>query len=202
MLDHAQHVATVVGAACLQGKPFVQHQRVVLEQLVKARQGRFCQGMATAHQGRQGVEALGHVARVFDLLVGLAGPNAVARAARCQAQHGQGQPSQRAAPAAGGVWAVGALGMVVLPRPDPIGLQCQRQFHAQGFAHAVDALRIDHGQLLGNVVFRGQGQHQLFEGGVQLRVVQHGAQRFDDFAGQIFLVFLAFRAYWVSASSF
>ena len=28
------------------------------------------------------------------------------------------------------------------------------------------------------------------------------AQRFDDFAGQIFLVFLAFRAYWASASSF
>jgi hypothetical protein len=51
---------------------------------------------------------------------------------------------------------------------------------AHGFAHGVHALRVDDVQLLGDVGFVGQRQHQLLEGGVQRRVAQHRAHGLDE----------------------
>ena len=64
-------------------------------------------------------------------------------------------------------------------RPFPVGLQGGGQLQAHGVAHGVDALRVHHVQLLGDVGFAGQGQHQFLEGGVQRGVTQHGAHGVD-----------------------
>ena len=60
-----------------------------------------------------------------------------------------------------------------LKRPLPVGGQFVGQLLAHGFAHRVDALRIDHVELLGDVGFRRQRQHQFLERGIQRRVAQH-----------------------------
>ena len=50
---------------------------------------------------------------------------------------------------------------------------------AHGFAHRVNALRIDHLKLLGQVGFRRQRQHQVLEGGIQRGLLQHLAHGAD-----------------------
>ena len=84
-----QDVAAPVGRAGLQGKPFVQHQRFVLEQRMKACQRGCRQCVATADQRAERVGAVGHVAGVLETLQGLAWPDGVAGVLRCQTQHGQ-----------------------------------------------------------------------------------------------------------------
>ncbi len=66
--------------------------------------------------------------------------------------------------------------MVVFVGPDPVVVQCLGELCAHGFAHGVNARRVDHVELLGQVVLGRQGEHQLFECRVQLRVAQHGTQ--------------------------
>ena len=59
----------------------------------------------------------------------------------------------------------------------PIGVECKRYLLAQVVADLLDVLRIDvlpHG--FGNFVFGRQGEHQFFEGGIKLRVLEHGTQ--------------------------
>ena len=43
--------------------------------------------------------------------------------------------------------------------------------HAHGLSHLVDAQRVDHTQLFGQIGFTGQGEHQFDEGGVQLWIL-------------------------------
>ena len=171
-----QHVATPVGRTGLQGKPFVDDQRLVVEHGVKALQRIGRQGAAADHQGRQRVEAVGHIAGVFEALVGFAGPHSVAAVRSRHTQHGERQAGQSAAARAQAVGAVGAVVFVGVKGPGPVLAQAQGELAAHGFAHGVDALRVDHRHLLGDVGFGRQGEHQLFEGGVQCRVAQHGAQ--------------------------
>ncbi|MPN53109.1 hypothetical protein SDC9_200773 [bioreactor metagenome] len=62
---------------------------------------------------------------------------------------------------------------MLFPSPGPVGLQFVGQLGAHGFANRVDALRVDHVELLGDVGLGGQGEHQLLERRVKLRVPQH-----------------------------
>ena len=98
-----QNVASTVGRAGLQGKPFVNHQRFVLEHFVEQGQGLLRQGMAAHHQGRQSVEAVGHVARVLELLVDAAGCDRICAVHGGHAQHAHGQSGQGAASARLGI---------------------------------------------------------------------------------------------------
>jgi len=75
---------------------------------------------------------------------------------------------------------------VLLPGGFPVGAQGQRQFGAHGFAHGVDALRVHHVQLLGDVGLRRQGEHQLLEGGVQAGMAQHSTHGLDEGRAQDF----------------
>lgn len=137
--------------ARLQGKPLVDDQGFVLEQSVEAGQGRGGQLMAAGDQGCEGVEAVGHVAGVLETLVGLAGPDGIARGLGGDAQHVQGHAAECAAAGRHAVGSVATGVLVLFPGPFPIGLQGQRQFGAHGFAHGVDTLRVHHVQLLGDV---------------------------------------------------
>ena len=180
LAHQGQHVAVAVGCAGLQGKPLVQCQGFVLEQRVEALQRGLGQFAAADHQGRQGIEAVSHVAGVFEALESLARPHGVAAVAGGQAQVGQRQPGQRAAAGAGAVGRVGAVGFVGIKGPGPVVEQLACHLGAHGLAHGVHALRVHLGQLLGDVGFGGQGQHQILEGGVQLGVAQHRAHGGDE----------------------
>ena len=68
--------------------------------------------------------------------------------------------------------------------PSPIFLQGCGQLQAHGFSHSMDFLRVHLIALLGDVTFAGQGQHQFFEGCIQLGVAQNVAQTFDQIQGQ------------------
>ncbi len=98
------------------------------------------------------------------------------------------RPASARRPARRGVGRVGAGVLVVSRQAQSQSSACSAsgQLLAHGFAHGVDALRVHHVQLLGDVGLRGQGQHQLLEGRVQLRVAQHGAQGLHKAAGQEF----------------
>ncbi len=176
---HGQHAAVALGRMGLQGEPLVQRQRLVAEQAVKPRQRARRQLVAAVDQRAERVQAVGHVAGVLDALVGLAGPHAVAAGGGAQAQHVQRQAGQRAAAAGHRIGCVGAVVLVLGPGPLPVVVQRGGQLHLHGLAHRVDALRIDHVELVGDVVLVGQLQHQGLEGGVQLGVAQHRPQGFD-----------------------
>ena len=142
---------------------------------MEAGQGLFGQRVAALHQRAQGGKAVGHVAGVLEALVGFAGPHGVTALCGGQAQHVQGHACQRTAPAGDWVGRVGAGVLVGLESGQPVVVQGLRQLQAHGLAHRVDALRVHHGQLFGDVGFGRQRQHQFLEGGVQLGVAQHAA---------------------------
>ena len=91
---------------------------------------------------------------------------------------------------------------MLLKSPLPVAVQRQRQLRAQGFAHAVHALRVDHVQLLGNVGLGRQRQQQLFVSRVQRRVAQHLAQGLQHRFRQEVLVKNGLRAYGMCAECY
>ena len=175
LFDGGQNVAVLVRCAGLQRKPFVQHQGFVLEQGMEACQRRGCMVAAAADQGRQRVEAVGHVACVLEPLECLAGPDSVAAVARREAEVDQRHASQRTATGGQRVGPVGTGVLVVVKSPGPVGLQRVGQLAAHGFAHGVDTLRVHHVELLCDVAFGRQGQHQFLECSVQRGVAQNAA---------------------------
>ena len=92
-----------------------------------------------------------------------------------QAEKAQRHTRQRTASAGHRIRAVGAGVLVRAIGPLPVGLQGRGHLQAHRVAYRVDALRIDHIELFGDVAFRGQCQHQFLERGVQRRVAQHTA---------------------------
>ncbi|MNT82081.1 hypothetical protein D3C72_2217600 [compost metagenome] len=92
-----QHVAATVWRASLQRKPLVDDQGFVLKQGMEAGERGCSQFAAAGYEGRQGVEAVGHVAGRFEALIRLAGPDPIARLLRGDAQHVQCQSAERAA---------------------------------------------------------------------------------------------------------
>ena len=168
-LSHSgQYIATAIRCSGLQGKPLVQHQVFVLEQGVKTSQSRCCKGVPAAHQGLQCVGAVRHVAGVLEALQRLSGPYGVARLGGGQTQVRQRHAGQCASPCKNGIRAVAAVVLVGLKSPLPVGLQRSGELHAHGFANSMDALGVDHVQLLGDIGLAGERQHQFLEGGIQL----------------------------------
>ena len=88
MAHGGEHFAAHIAAGGLQAEPFVYDQWFVLEECVKALQGWFCQRAVACYQGLQCAQAVGHVAGVFEALVGFARPDYVARGVRGAAQVG------------------------------------------------------------------------------------------------------------------
>ena len=82
-----QNMAVAIRCAGLQAKPFVDHQGLVLEQGMEHLECLGGQFMATDHQGNEGIEAVGHVVRIFESLQGFAGPNRCAFVYGSQTQH-------------------------------------------------------------------------------------------------------------------
>ena len=131
--------------------------------------------MAAAHQRGQRVEAVRHIGRIFETLQGFAGPYRVCRVSGRQAQLRQSQAGQGPLATGDGVRLVNAVCLVGFKRPLPVCDQRLRQLRTHGFAHGVNALRVDHIQLFGNVSLRRQCEHQFLERSVQLGVSQNTA---------------------------
>ena len=158
----------------------VDHQRLVPVHGPKTLQGIFGQGASRLHQCGQGVEAVGHIAGVLERLQGFALPHLVIGMNGLQAQHGQRQPCQCAAPALFCIGRIGTHMAVRVIRPAPVFDQRLSQLQAQRFANGVYLLRVYRLKLLANISFTRQRQHQLLEGGIELRMTQHLAQRFNQ----------------------
>ena len=73
-------------------------------------------------------------------------------------------------------------------------MQGAGQLQLDAFARRVNALRIDHVELLGHIGFARQGQHQLLESRIQLGVTQHAAHRVDEARVQLDVTIAVHRA--------
>ena len=128
-------------------------------------------GMLGMHQGLQGTHAIGHVGGTAERMQSLIWPIRFGVADGAQTQMLQGQVGQCALPHGLDADAERATGAVSGVNLFPNRLQFTCQLHAHGLPHLVDAQRVHHAQLFGQIGLTGQGEHQFDEGGVQLWVL-------------------------------
>ena len=146
---------------------------------MKLRQGLNRQWMAAGDQRGQGIESVGHVARILEALQGLARPGGIATGPGRQTQVRQRHAGQRAAAARYRVGRVGAGVVVGFVHGFPVGFERAGELLAHRFTDSMDVLGVDDVELLCKVGFGRQRQHQVLEGRVQRRVAQnlaHGVQ--------------------------
>ena len=133
-----------------------------------------------ADQRRQRALRIGHVDGVLEALEGAARPDRIGRARGVEAEHRERQVGERAAARRHRVGRVPPADLVRLEGPGPVVAQRARQLALQRFARRVDAQRVAGIELLGDVAFARQGQHQFLERGIERRIAQHAAHRLDE----------------------